>query len=279
MARVLKRESTLAKNKMKLQDHKNELIEEAKALERRHQTEIYQQTAVGAVIGTIFLIPLFPVGTIIGLIIGLLYGRNKYLGEINKKIRDVKISLYQRSGAEGEQKVSDRIEQDLSDEYILLNDVVVSHGKKPTQVDHILISSEKIYCLETKDITGKFYPHGPNKWKWFPYESRGFVRRDTIVPNPQKQSSYHADAIKKVLDKHKHRVPVIPAVILTHPSGKWMGKQNWDCPILTPRKMIKLLNRPLKDKISEENKQKIAGLLLDYDRRYSEEFYQGIVQD
>lgn len=274
MARVVKRESTLAKNREDLKHQKKTLSAEVETLKSRHRKEMYLYTMGGAVVGTVVLITEFPLGTIIGLLVGWLFARKTFLGEKLKKIRMINLKLRRRSGLEGEQKVSDRIEKQLSDEYILLNDIVVSHGKKPTQVDHILISSEKIYCLETKDITGKFYPHGANKWKWYPYESRGKVRKQTVIDNPQNQSSYHAAAVKKVLAQHRHHVPVIPAVILTHPRGKWMGKQNWDCPILTPGKMIKLLNRPLKAKISEENKQKIAGLLKDYDNRYSEEFYR-----
>ncbi|QTC40388.1 NERD domain-containing protein [Bacillus sp. V3] len=110
-----------------------------------------------------------------------------------------------QSGEAGEIKVSNEIERCLPDSYILLNDIVIPNGRKGTQNDHLLIAPDQIYYIETKDISGKFYPHKQGLL-WYPIRSRGNVHKETVVKNPQHQSSYHCSHLKKLLNELQYKV-------------------------------------------------------------------------
>ena len=157
-------------------------------------------------------------------------------------------------------------------DWVLLNDLVIPNGRAETQIDHVLIGDKEVYCIETKDITGKFYPHR-NGWLWYPYHARGTVRKKTVVKNPQHQSIYHADHLRGFLDRNGFQIPVKPVVILTHPHGEWKGKQDQHCPVLRINGFLQSVNKVPDGEIRDHEKQELTELLLDADERHGASFY------
>ncbi|MBU8906531.1 nuclease-related domain-containing protein [Desertibacillus haloalkaliphilus] len=69
-----------------------------------------------------------------------------------------------------------------------------------------------------------------------------FARKRSFK-NPQHQSFYHAKHLRNYLVSQGYQQQVKPVVILTTPSGKWMGRQDDDCPILRVNEFINYVNK------------------------------------
>ena len=59
------------------------------------------------------------------------------------------------AGAAGEKKVAAFLKKELSDEWLLLNDVEIKSNNKTAQIDHILVGPYGIVLIETKNVKGK----------------------------------------------------------------------------------------------------------------------------
>jgi uncharacterized protein YpmB len=145
-------------------------------------------------------------------------------------------------GNYGENIVSNCIEHNLSNDYYLINDLVIPSGvNNTTQIDHVLIGTNIIYCVETKHWHGKFYPN-KRGWKWYP--TNGYVKDVKIVnDSPQKQSIYHAKKLSAQLIRYGINIKVLPIVVLTHHQSKWMGSFDKECPVLYIEDLVSFINR------------------------------------
>lgn len=109
----------------------------------------------------------------------------------------------------------------LSDEYTILNDLVLRTDKGTTQIDHVVVSKYGVFTIETKNYRGEIYgddkrqkwtqlivtkvTYAPKRWKTYTY-----VTKNNFY-NPVKQSLGHAFRIKELLYAFPH-VKIIPIV-------------------------------------------------------------------
>ncbi|MBH9967959.1 nuclease-related domain-containing protein [[Bacillus] enclensis] len=273
MALVVKRNTAYSRQREEAATAKDSLENEVNLIKANNKKVIWKYSMGGAVLVGVLLYYILP----LGLLAGWFAGREVILRKLCRiqraelKILNQKIKL--QSGEAGEIKVSNEIERCLPDSYILLNDLVIPNGRQGTQIDHVLIAPDQIYCIETKDISGKFYPHKQG-WLWYPIHSRGNVRKKTVVKNPQHQSSYHCSHLKKILNELQYKFDIKPVVIMTNPRGVWMGKQSEDCPILRIKPFIRYVSQTTGSPQPEGKRKEIAKLLLDFNREQSPRFYK-----
>ena len=127
----------------------------------------------------------------------------------------------QQKGKRGEMRVHDILLQ-LSDEYHLMDDVVLETEKGTTQIDHIVVSKYGIFAIETKNYRGEIYgDDNRQQWtqiivtevtyakKW--WKTYTYVTKNHFY-NPVKQSIGHSYVIKKKLDAWPH-LKVTPIVV------------------------------------------------------------------
>ncbi|RNA67611.1 nuclease-related domain-containing protein [Alteribacter keqinensis] len=239
MATVKKSSSDL-EDQVKQYDKEVRTIQFAqkKSLEvRKH--EIHRTIWIGALAGTIILIFIFPIGTLLGAGIGYLIGVEKIKSPFKKRM----FRLHEkypsikavRKGMAGEMSVTEHITKNLSDDYLLINDLTISTANgRGTQIDHILFGKSTVYAIETKNITGRFYPYSKHKWLWYPIVSRGKVKKKTYVDSPAAQSQYHATQLRRLLKSKGHTsIKVTPVVILTNAQSVWHGRFNQECPVFS----------------------------------------------
>lgn len=276
MARVAKRNTVLQRNREESLFMKRRLEGEIERIQQENKKDILSQSIIWMMALGVGLFFIFPFGFIIGWFVGREVVMRKLCQEQRKQLKELRGKIQVRPGEEGESKVSDVIEGWLPGTFTLLNDLVIPNGRNGTQIDHVLIGPDHIYCIETKDITGRFYPHRDG-WLWYPYNSRGNVTKKTIVKSPQKQSIYHADQLRKFLKTQGYKVPVLPVVIMTNAQGVWMGKQDEKCPVFRIHDFVHYVNHPGRIAITREMNDKLAHLLVECDRDYSEGFYERFV--
>lgn len=126
-----------------------------------------------------------------------------------------------QKGRRGEIYVS-KVLEELSDDYTVLNDVVLQTDKGTTQIDHIVISKYGVFVIETKNYRGEIYGDDKRKeWtqvivtdvtyrrKW--YKTYTYVTKNQFY-NPVKQSLGHMFKVKELLKDYPH-LSVVPLVV------------------------------------------------------------------
>lgn len=125
-----------------------------------------------------------------------------------------------QKGKRGEMRVFSILSQ-LSDEYTILNDLVLRTDKGTTQIDHVVVSKYGVFTIETKNYRGEIYgddkrqkwtqlivtkvTYAQKRWKTYTY-----VTKNNFY-NPVKQSLGHAFRIKELLYAFPH-VKIVPIV-------------------------------------------------------------------
>jgi len=137
------------------------------------------------------------------------------------------LSLWHNSprykGKAGEAHVAQILAQ-LPEYYKTINDVVLSTGKRTTQIDHIVVSPYGVFTIETKNYRGDIYGDDyREKWtqiivtevtyarKW--YKTYSYVKK-SLMYNPVLQSKGHAYHISRII-RDIGNIPVIPIVVFT----------------------------------------------------------------
>lgn len=127
----------------------------------------------------------------------------------------------QQIGKRGEEFVHD-ILTNLSEEYYILDDIVLETQRGTTQIDHIVVSKYGIFVIETKNYSGDIYGDDYRQ-QWTQiivtdvvYE-RNIFKEYTYVTkshfyNPVKQSLSHCNVIRKSI-LHGWDIPVVPIVV------------------------------------------------------------------
>lgn len=138
------------------------------------------------------------------------------------------LSIYQawynsstQKGKRGETYIHNVLMQ-LSDEYTILDDVILPTEHGTTQIDHVVVSKYGIIAIETKNYRGEIYGDDTRKeWtqmiitnvsyrrKW--WKTYTYVTKNHFY-NPVKQSIGHAMQIKNMMKNYPY-VPVTPVVV------------------------------------------------------------------
>ena len=165
MATVAKRETVMQRERHEALLRKERLESEIEQLKEHHQEEIRKTSVLWMLVTGVLLFFIFPLGFLIGWFIGREQALDACCRDQRQALKALQPTIRLQAGEAGEQKVSGAIERKLPDDWVLLNDLVIPNGRAGTQIDHVLIGGNGVYCIETKDITGTFYPHR-NGWLW-----------------------------------------------------------------------------------------------------------------
>jgi hypothetical protein len=110
-------------------------------------------------------------------------------------------------GWTGERKVRKQLEMLPPANHKILNDVMIKAKKGTSQIDHIVVSPQGIFVIETKNYRG--WIHGSENSE---YWTQIIYRFKTRFLNPIKQNLGHIYALKETLPKYKD-IPYYPIVV------------------------------------------------------------------
>ena len=108
-----------------------------------------------------------------------------------------------KQGYEGENKVSKILSSTLSDEYYLINDIMISDGHG--NIDHVVLGPNGIFVIETKNYGGRIACYG-DEWtrQYTSKKPRRFSRFLYFeLGSPSKQAKRNAMRIKRVIESSK----------------------------------------------------------------------------
>ena len=120
-----------------------------------------------------------------------------------------RIKMPSIKGRLGENKVSNILKR-LSDEYFVINDLLLKTSRGTTQIDHVVISKYGIFVIETKNYTGWIYG-GENAENW----TKNVYGNKYSFRNPLKQNYAHIKALMEILGDSSSTV-FIPIVAFSN---------------------------------------------------------------
>lgn len=110
-------------------------------------------------------------------------------------------------GKRGESRIARKLGRLEKDQYIVLNDLLISTPAGTSQIDHVVLSRSGIHVIETKNYSGWIHGNeGSGQW------TQSIYRTKNRFPNPVKQNWGHVRALKQVLSELGD-VPVYPIVV------------------------------------------------------------------
>ena len=97
-------------------------------------------------------------------------------------------------GARGESNVANLLSRLENSTYKPLNDLLIRTARGTSQIDHVVVSPQGVFVIETKNYSG--WIHGGEKSE---YWTQTFYRRKFEFRNPTKQNWAHVFALKEML--------------------------------------------------------------------------------
>ena len=108
-----------------------------------------------------------------------------------------------KQGYEGENKVSKILSSNLSDEYCLINDIMVSDGYG--NIDHVVLGPNGVFVVETKNYGDKIICYGDEWSRQYasnkPESFSRFIHFE--LGSPSKQTKRNSIRIKRVIESSK----------------------------------------------------------------------------
>lgn len=109
------------------------------------------------------------------------------------------IKKHKIKGAIGESNVASTLRRLSSDEYKVLNNVLIKSGGRSSQIDHVVVSIHGIFVIETKKYSG--WIHGNEKSQSW---TQTFYKKKKKFRNPIKQNWSHIFALKDYLSYYQN---------------------------------------------------------------------------
>jgi len=161
---------------------------------------------------------------------------------LNESIKKSKISY---SGFKGEIAVSRLLKQIAKNRFIVMNDVLLPLYDNMTQIDHIVIGSFGVICIETKNHSGKITGGMENVY-W--NQKIGFKTHSFY--NPLAQNNTHVHAVQYFLHKEKlFNVPIYNLVVFSSNNVSIELNEN-NLPVIP----VHCLEKYFKNKIFDKSK-------------------------
>lgn len=168
------------------------------------------------------------------------------------KIKEHNNYIYLEKGYDGERKFDKWIET-LSNEHLILNDLLLEYNGTVFQIDTLLFYSDKIYHFEVKNYEGDFFIEA-DKW----YSLAGKEIKNPLLQLKRTESLLRQLLVKKSYNHH----PIESYLIFVNPEFQ-LYQAPPDLPIIYPSQLTRFMEK-LKNKLPKlkDSYKKLAKELL-----------------
>lgn len=159
-----------------------------------------------------------------------------------------------QKGAVGEREVKRTIHRNIRQTKYIINNLIIKNGDKTAELDHVLITNNGIFVIETKNLSGQVYGT-ENRREWTQVLSYGKAKYPFY--NPIMQNNTHITALKRLLKLKDgvYSIVVFPRAVLMNKLPDYVGGLN---------NMIKEINRKYEILFSDEEIKNIYQKLVHY---------------
>ena len=173
----------------------------------------------------------------------------------------LKFYLNYSGGFQGEQITIEAL-QNLSDSYYLINDVNLPNGYG--NIDHIVLGSNGIFIIETKNFEGEIRCEGDI---WYQYKDTWKIPEEHEIKSPSKQVKGNALKLKQYIESKNIfskslRIWVEGIVVFTH-DNVILHCDNPTVPVFKVNQLCNYIrNKESRIKFSSQELEKVAKILL-----------------
>ncbi len=147
--------------------------------------------------------------------------------------KDKKIYLNKEKGYQGE-LMFDEWTAKLSNNFIILNDVLLESNNSQFQTDSFLLSQETLYQFEVKNYEGDFYFDAAKK-RWCTFEQ-------SEIKNPLLQLERSESLLRQLMYDFGYDYSITPLVIFVNPNFQlYLAPMNQ--PIIYPAQLQRFMNK------------------------------------
>ncbi len=132
----------------------------------------------------------------------------------------IRFSLPFLRGKSGEAIVKMVLGKDKEGEKHIINNVTIVADGKSSQIDHILINDRGIFCIETKNYSGRIYGEADQQ-QWT--QVLAFGKRKNKFYNPVKQNWTHVRRLSEVLGKD---YPIYSVIVFVQNNIRFIKANN-----------------------------------------------------
>ncbi len=164
-------------------------------------------------------------------------------------------------GLQGEQVIIEAL-QTLPDSYYLINDVNLPKGYG--NIDHVVLGTNGIFIIETKNFEGEIRCEGDN---WYQYKDTWEIPEEHEIKSPSKQVKGNALKLKQYIESKKIfskslRLWVEGMVVFSH-DNVILHCNNPTVPVFKINQLCNyILNKESRIKLSSQELEKVAKILL-----------------
>ncbi len=135
------------------------------------------------------------------------------------------------AGQKGEADVISLLNDALDKSHYMLNDFILRVGSKSAQIDHLIVSPNGIFVIETKNWRGRIEGDArePN---WRQFKDDGTPVK---VSNPIFQNERHVEVVQQFLKRAGITWPDVMGVIVFRSTRTLFDVTNQSMPVLYPR--------------------------------------------
>lgn len=185
--------------------------------------------------------------------------------------------LLPSKGKAGEMYVTSYLKR-LPDSYVILNDIMLETSYGTTQIDHVVLSVNGLFVIETKNYNGWIFG-GANSEYW----TQNLYGNKYKFRNPILQNLGHAKALRAILPEYKD-IPIIPIVAFTNHSRLFVKTDNHY--VLRPRQVNQIILSYSQNYITFNQLEDIAKRLIrineelaPYRKNHNKETYKNEVRN
>lgn len=153
------------------------------------------------------------------------------------------------AGLKGEQEVTRHLKDSLSNDCYILNDLQVRHGWKRAQMDHLVVTPQGIFVVETKTWRGEI-EGDENDARWTQVRRPG--AKPIKLANPVHQNRRQVEVLRQFLQDSGIDWPDIHPVLVSRSPEATFWIRNATVPILKPSEVARFISKPRSGRLYTE---------------------------
>ncbi len=173
-------------------------------------------------------------------------------------------------GFRGEQLVAYYLANNLPDRYNIINDVTLYLNGKGVQIDHVVVGPTGVFAVETKNITGNYFPDAQGWLRYPAHTIKGIPVRNyrrMVISCPQEQSLRQAISLENYLLVKGITVKVNNVIVIPNKECKWNGgPKDKQAPVVALLGLLRYI-RKQKQNLNDPQIEKIITELLRLDAK------------
>lgn len=146
--------------------------------------------------------------------------------------------------------------QQGKEKFVIHNLLLQDENGKTSQTDHVVINSEGVFVIETKNYSGRIYGNDSQR-EWTQVLNYGKVKNHFY--SPVRQNYTHVCRIKEIIPDG---IPIYSIVVFVKGNISYINSKD----VYTPFELFKIINSKKSKQLSMQEMQTIFALLSDHDK-------------